>query len=228
MQSSSRQQQKSYRKGSPLYFTAGLVLSMVLVVTAFEWKTPIILHDGPIDFEKTDQEVVFDFQPVSLPAPPKPKPAGPNIEIAPDPLPTEPDVPEPPITTPPDGPVTVLPPDGIPGSGAPADATPEMPDISQAAEPANGYDAFYAYIFERVKVPDHLIRRNMDGKVYVSFVVDKDGRLTDLKIVRGFDKQLEAQILEVLQNAPAWKPAWQQGSPVKQRMVLPIAIKITH
>lgn len=229
MQSSSKPEQKSYRKGSSLYFTAGLVVSMVLIVSAFEWNTTYLLSDkGPIVLDEKNKDEVIDFIAVTIPAPPRAKP----LTTDPAPTPVEPiepvDVP-PIITAGPDDTDVLLPPPVIlPGSGAPSDFTPVMPDISQAAEPAEGYKAFYAYIYERVKVPNHLISRNQDGTVRVSFVVDRDGKITELQILKGFDKQLEEQILKILQEAPAWKPAWQHGSPIKQRMVLPITIKIAH
>lgn len=229
MQSSSKPKQKSYRKGSSLYFTAGLVVSMVLIVSAFEWNTTYLLSEnGPIELDDKGKDQIIDFIPITVPAPPRAKPLTTNIVAVPE-LPTDP-VDEPPIITdePEDNNQLMLPPGEIPGSGAPIDLTPEMPDISQAAEPAEGYKAFYAYIYERVKVPDHIIRRNQDGTVRVSFIVDRDGKITALEIVKGLDKQLEEQILKILQEAPAWKPAWQHGRPIKQRLVLPITIKIAH
>lgn len=229
MQSSSKPEQKSYRKGSSLYFTAGLVVSMVLIVSAFEWNTTYLLSDkGPIELDDKNEGEIIDFIPISMPAPPRAKPTTVNPVPAPV-LPVDPvDVPPIDINKP-DDPNHLLPPPGVlTGSAAPVDFIPGMPDISQAAEPAEGYKAFYAYIYERVKVPNHLISRNQDGTVRVSFVVDRDGKITELQILKGFDKQLEEQILKILQEAPAWKPAWQHGSPIKQRMVLPITIKIAH
>lgn len=229
MNSSTKSQQKSYRKGSSLYFSAGLLLSMVLVVTAFEWKTPFSLLEDPIEYveQKEIDKPIFD--PVVIPEKPRPKIK--SIEIAPSPDPEieNPVEKEPPIeieeTTTPYDPIT----DGLPAMGAPTEEEPVVADmVSKAAAPANGFTAFHQYIFNGLRVPDHLIARNKDGKVTVSFVVNTDGTLSDIQIVKGLDKQLEQQIIKLLQNAPAWEPAIQNGRRVRTRMQLPITITISH
>ena len=222
-------QQKSYRKGSSLYFSAGLVLSMVLVVTAFEWKTTFLLSEnGPIEIEEWDNKQIIDFQPVTLPVPPKPKVLSPNISTTPDPVITEQIIDEPPVVEEPTEPVdaTRLT-DGL-FSGTPTEETPTTARFSRAAVPANGLDAFNAYIFDRLRVPQHLIQQHVNGRVVVSFVIDTNGELTDIQIVEGLDKQLEKQIIKILQEAPAWEPAWKDGKKAKAYMQLPIVIKVTH
>ncbi|AHM62568.1 TonB family protein [Flammeovirgaceae bacterium 311] len=231
MKTPAKPQQKSYRKGSSLYFSAGLVVSMVLIITAFEWKTPYDLsEDDPNNPILTDPGPIIEFQPVFIPEKPRPKSISTEITTTKDPI-TDIDI----DITPPDidipqGPEGVdnFDPNVLFGNNKPTDAVTEMPDISQAAVPAQGYEAFYAYLYNNLKIPDHLIRQNLDGKVQVSFVVDTDGTLTDIKIVRGFDKKLEEQIIKLLQESPAWEPAWQQGRKVKVRMQLPVAIKISN
>lgn len=228
MKPSNKPNQKTYRKGSSLYFSAGLVFSMVLIVSAFEWKTPYDILNDPIPFvesSEVDKPIVVAVQ---VPAPPKPKIQTPEIIISPEPDPEEPIDKEPPVKV--DDPVDI---DDfvvdIPGLGAPVDHKPEEAImVTSAAVPAIGYDAFYKYIFDGLHVPKHLIRRNKDGQVRVSFVIDTDGSLTDIQIINSFDEQLDKQIIKLLKEAPAWKPAIKEGLKVKTRMELPITIKINH
>lgn len=222
-------QQKSYRKGSSLYFSAGLVLSMVLVVTAFEWKTTFLLSENdPIDIEEWNNKTIIDFQPITLPVPPKPKVSSPNISTTPDPVITEPIVDEPPVVEEPTEPVDINHlTEGL-FKGNPTEETPTTASFSRAAAPLDGLDAFHAYIFERLRIPEHLIQQHANGKVIVSFAVDTNGELTDIQIIKGLDKQLEKQIIKILQEAPAWEPAWKDGKKVKVHMQLPIVIKVTH
>jgi protein TonB len=232
MKTPAKPQQKSYRKGSSLYFSAGLVVSMVLIITAFEWKTPQEdFTDGPISETKDPGTDIIDFKPVRIPEKPKPKSISTEITTTKKDITTDIEI----DITPPDIEVpegdegnSDLDPNMLFGTDRPEDTVTDMPDYSEAAVPVQGYEAFYAYLYNNLKIPEHLIRQNQDGKVQVSFVVDTDGTLTDIKIVRGFDKRLEEQIIKLLQDAPAWEPAWQQGRKVKMRMQLPVAIKINN
>jgi protein TonB len=231
MQPAAKPEQKTYRKGSGLYFSTGLVFCMVLIVTAFEWKTPYkILKDEIPKFEKKDIEEPI-FKTVLIPDKPKPKieRTGGEIKIVPE-VEASKEIDKAPPIIDEDIPVdenAIL--GSLLGPGAPADDEPgEAIMVSKVAVPANGYDAFYNYIFKSLRVPDHLLSRNRDGKVYVSFVVDTDGSLSDIQIEKGFDQQLEKQIIQLLKDAPAWEPAIQQGRKVRTRMQLPITIKIAH
>ncbi|WP_224995167.1 energy transducer TonB [Cesiribacter sp. SM1] len=232
MQTPAKPQQKSYRKGSSLYFSAGLVVSMVLIITAFEWKTPHeTLADGGVIEAKDSGIDIIDFKPTFVPEKPKPKSISSEITTTEDDITPDIDI----DITPPDIEVpegtegdSELDPNVLFGNSEPEGPVTDMPDYSEAAVPAQGYEAFYAYLYNNLRIPDHLISQNRDGKVQVSFVVDTDGTLTDIKIVRGFDKKLEEQIIKLLQEAPAWEPAWQQGRKVKMRMQLPVAIKINN
>jgi protein TonB len=66
----------------------------------------------------------------------------------------------------------------------------------------------------------------VEGKVFVQFVVDKDGTLTDIKAVKGIGAGCDEEAVRVLKAAPKWKPGKQRGRPVKVRMILPITFKL--
>jgi protein TonB len=84
-----------------------------------------------------------------------------------------------------------------------------------------GIAKFYAYVGKNFKTPED---EEVSGKIIVSFVVEKDGSLTDIKIIRdlGFGTGKEAK--RVLESSPRWKPGIQNGRPVRVLYNLPISI----
>ena len=78
------------------------------------------------------------------------------------------------------------------------------------------------YIQKNVKYPPIAKEYNITGKVYVSFIVDKSGSVTDVKIVRGVDKSLDAEAVRVVKSLPKYKPGKQRGKAVRVMFTIPI------
>ena len=85
---------------------------------------------------------------------------------------------------------------------------------------------FYEYIAESLNYPDSAREKGIDGRVFIQFVVDKDGSIIDTKVVKGVDTKLDAEALRVIQNSPKWIPAVQRGKNVKVRMNIPIVFTL--
>ncbi|MCE2732976.1 MAG: energy transducer TonB [Chryseotalea sp.] len=98
--------------------------------------------------------------------------------------------------------------------------------VEETAAPVNGMDAFYKFASENLKYPGQARRMNVEGKVFVEFVVAKDGTLTNIKIVKGIGAGCDEEAVRILELSPKWKAAKQRGRPVKQRIVLPIFFKL--
>jgi TonB-like protein len=81
--------------------------------------------------------------------------------------------------------------------------------------------AFYNYVSTNFKPPSHVV---LNGNIYVTFVVEKDGSITSIKVARdlGYGTGQEAE--RILTNSPRWKPAMQNGRFVRARFSLPIKI----
>jgi len=94
--------------------------------------------------------------------------------------------------------------------------------VESPAEPIGGMQAFYKYVGDKIKYPAQARRMAIEGKVFVEFVVNKDGSLTDFKVVKGIGAGCDEEAVRVLLTAPKWKAGKQRGNPVRQRMVLPI------
>ncbi|MDW7690377.1 energy transducer TonB [Flammeovirgaceae bacterium SG7u.111] len=98
--------------------------------------------------------------------------------------------------------------------------------VEEGAEPDGGMVTFLKWVGKNVKYPNQAKRMGVEGKVYVQFVVDKDGSLTDVKVIRGIGAGCDEEAIRVLQKAKKWKPGKQRGRAVKQRIVLPVNFKL--
>ncbi|GAB3911093.1 energy transducer TonB [Mucilaginibacter boryungensis] len=95
-----------------------------------------------------------------------------------------------------------------------------------SAEYPGGVLNFYNYIGRSVKYPADDRRSNVQGKVYATFVIDKDGSLTDFKILRTPSTAMAEETLRVLKESPQWKPAEQHGIPVRQQFTIPVTFTL--
>ncbi|WP_348646758.1 TonB family protein [Flammeovirga sp. SubArs3] len=98
--------------------------------------------------------------------------------------------------------------------------------VEDPAAYPGGMGQFYKWVGQNMKYPSQAKRMGVEGKVYVQFVVDKDGSLTDVRVVRGIGAGCDEEAVRVIRKAPKWKPGTQRGRKVKQRMVLPISFKL--
>jgi len=85
-----------------------------------------------------------------------------------------------------------------------------------------GEIALCKYIANSIKYPVVAQKTGIQGKVYVSFIVDKDGGVTDVKVLQGVDPLLDREALRVVRSLPRWKPGKQRGVPVKVSYTVPI------
>lgn len=85
-----------------------------------------------------------------------------------------------------------------------------------------GIKEFYTYIGKNYKVPDV---KGLTGKVYISFVIEKDGSLSDIKVLRDVGYGSGEEAVRVLKNSPNWTPAEQNGKKVRVLYMLPISIQ---
>ena len=100
--------------------------------------------------------------------------------------------------------------------------------VEDAPSPVGGYSAFYNYVNANIKYPRQALNMHIEGKVFVQFVVDKTGELTDIHIIRGIGAGCDEEAIRIIKNAPSWKAGKQRGKPVKVRMVLPITFTIAQ
>lgn len=83
------------------------------------------------------------------------------------------------------------------------------------------------WINKNVKYPVLAQENGIQGKVYIQFVIEKDGSVTDVKVLRGVDASLDKEAVRVINSMPKWKPGKQRGKPVRVSYTLPINFTLT-
>ena len=211
-------------KKTGLFLNIGFVLSLLLVIAAFEWRSydkSDLLDLGQVN---DDFEEMTDVPLTQQPPPPPPKIRQPEIIEVPDEEEIEEEIEV-------DLDVEITEETVIEEIVFEEPVEEEDPDeIFQIVEnPASfkgGIGAFYAYVQKNMKYPSQAQRMGLEGKVFVEFVVGRDGSIADVKVLRGIGAGCDEEAIRVLKNSPAWSPGKQRGRAVRQRMVLPITFKL--
>ncbi len=94
------------------------------------------------------------------------------------------------------------------------------------AEYPGGFEAMSAYISKSVVYPEKAKADGVEGKVFVQFIVEKDGSVGDATVFRGVSPECDGMALQVVKAMPKWKPATFKGNPVRSRYMLPINFKL--
>jgi TonB family protein len=89
-----------------------------------------------------------------------------------------------------------------------------------------GNNELNKYIISNLKYPKEALKQNIYGKVFVSFVINKEGEVEDIKVIKGVNFFLDRSALDVVKNMPKWIPGRQDGVPVKMLFTIPISFKI--
>lgn len=103
-----------------------------------------------------------------------------------------------------------------------ADSTPVYADPQTLPEFVGGNTALYIYLGNTIS----LIQADITGTVYVSFMVQTDGSITDAKILKGIHPELDANVLEAIKNMPNWIPGKINGIPTATRMTIPVKFNL--
>lgn len=98
--------------------------------------------------------------------------------------------------------------------------------VEKSAEFPGGLEKFGPYLAKTIKYPAAARNKNVQGKVYVQFVVEKDGSLADMKVIRGIGSGCDEEAMRALQTGPKWKPGTQNGKAVRQQYTVPISFKL--
>lgn len=94
--------------------------------------------------------------------------------------------------------------------------------VEDEPEFPGGMEAMYQYLVSNVQYPEAAKEKKVTGKVYVSFVVERDGRITEVKLLRCPDETLGEEAMRVVKAMPRWKAGRVKGKKVRAQYVLPI------
>ena len=97
--------------------------------------------------------------------------------------------------------------------------TDEMPEFP------GGIDKMLQFIAENVRVPKCVTYASVEGRSIIEMVVEKDGTLSDFKVVRSLHKDCDAEAIRVLKTMPKWKPGMERGKPIRVKYTVPVQFK---
>ncbi len=98
--------------------------------------------------------------------------------------------------------------------------------VEQMPSFPGGPSALMKYLSENVRYPVVAQENGVQGRVVVSFVVEKDGHITDVKVVRSVDPSLDKEAARVVKSMPSWIPGKQNGSAVRVKYNVPVSFKL--
>ena len=213
-----------------LFFEIGLALALAVLLFAFEWKSSAgeVSTFQTVPEEQVKEEIIpITQQMLKPPPPPPPAPKLTDLmEIVDDAstidedleiLDAEDDSENKPVENPSD-------------FGEYGDEETGDDDIFQIVEdvPTFPFGDVSKWIAKNVKYPQIAAENNIQGKVFMNFVIEKDGSITDVKVLRGVDPALDKEAIRVIKSMPKWKPGKQRGKPVRVSFNLPITFTLTN
>ncbi len=217
---------KDLRQQSSKFFLIGLCVSVTLAITAFEWRIKqrkIIIGN----FDSADEPLIEIMPTTHEPEKPKPISIQKTIsntkksETLVEFVATKENLTDPDFSIP-QGDLKI-------DSGFYAVPLEPTIEIFTTAElmpkPVGGYELFYNQLSKNLKYPKQAQRSHTEGKVFVQFVIDRKGNLTEIKTVKGIGNGCDEEAMRVLAETK-WQPGKQRGVPVNVRMTMPIKFKL--
>jgi periplasmic protein TonB len=221
---------KDVHRMSGMFFQIGLGISIAIVLTAFEWRTEVkqvsarIMDEPPMEFtfvpntdhkEPPPPSAIKTTEPITKSIDPS------QIVLASENDPNQ--------TS--DEPVAIEPTVSIPSTYyVPTEDPEDCPTcffcvVEKNAEPIGGLASFYKFLSANLKYPRKAIQNEIAGKVYVEFIVNREGNTEELKVSRGMGYGLDEEAMRVIALSK-WNPGKQRGKPVRVKMVMPIVFTL--
>ena len=195
-----------------MFFQIGLAVTLIVVLISFEWKSydKSNYNLGDLNLDDMEEEIIpITRQEVKPPPPPPPPPE--IIEIVEDEVEIENEVEIEETETDEEEMIEIE-----------EDDEEFFMVVENMPEFPGGDLGLMKFIQKNVRYPAIAKEYNITGKVYVSFIVDKKGNVTNVKIVRGVDKNLDAEAVRVVSSLPKYKPGKQRGKAVRVMFTIPI------
>ncbi len=220
-----KSEKASLEKDKLVYVLMGLVFVLSLVYVALEWTEQEVTK-----YEVTDTEFLFEeeveIQQTSQETPPPPPPPAvqevevlnvveDNVETETIEVTTEETETEVVIAAPVEAPVEEEEEEVV---FVVVESMPEFP---------GGQQALFKYLSDNVKYPVIAQENGIQGRVICQFVVNKDGSIVDVEVVRsGGDPSLDKEAIRVIKSMPKWKPGKQRGKAVRVKYTVPVNFKL--
>lgn len=212
----------------PTWLLVGYVIVLAFMFVAFEWTRDVRIDTRGAIIENVfeqDMEMPITSQPELAPPPPPPvTPINDVLTIIDDESELEETIL---ATTEETGedveikhiPVAVE--EELPVEDEIFEVVEDKPEFSDG-----GAVGLMRYLSTNIKYPTIPQENGVQGKVTVQFVVNKDGSIVDVKVLRGVDPYLDREALRVISSMPRWKPGKQRGVPVRCKFTVPVTFKL--
>jgi len=200
-----------------LFLQIGFVVALLVVLVAFEYKSyeKVAYNLGALNLDDLEEEIIpITKQEVKPPPPPPPPPE--VIEIIDDEVEIENEIEIEDTESDEDEEIEII----------EEDDDEFFMVVENMPQFPGGDLGLMKYIQKHVKYPAIAKEYNITGKVYISFIVDKSGKVTNVKIVRGVDKNLDAEAMRVVKSLPKYKPGKQRGKAVRVMFTIPINFQL--
>ncbi len=211
-----------------LFLTLGLVVSLGIILAAFEYKTSPKKTEslGQVQMQEIEEEIIPITREQEIKPPPPPPPqvvevlniVDDDIEIE-----DELDIEDTEVTK--DMIIDVAP-VVTQKQEEEADEAEVFFIVEDMPEFPGGELALRQFIANSIKYPVIAQENGIQGRVYVTFVVDADGSVSNPRIARGVDPSLDKEALRVVSLLPKWKPGKQRGKPVRVSYTVPINFQL--
>jgi TonB family protein len=89
-----------------------------------------------------------------------------------------------------------------------------------------GMEALMDYLKANIRYPQEAKERGKQGRVIVQFIVEEDGTLTEGKVMKPVDPQLDAEAIRIMRSMPKWKPGETRGKPTRMRFTFPVSFRL--
>ncbi len=209
-----------------LFLLIGFVVVLGLMYIAFEWtKQEITVYqDTTSDVIIEDEEIVMQTVQNQPPPPPAPEPpvVTPEIVVVEEDVKTNTDAfiseskkTDVPIVAPIAPPVVDEPDDNV--VFVAVEKQPEFP---------GGIQKLYEFLGKKMNYPTAAKEAGIQGRVICQFVVNKDGSIVDVVVVKGVDPDLDAEAIRVIKMMPKWNAGEQSGKKVRVKYTLPVLFRI--
>lgn len=210
---------------SALFFNIGLVISLSLVLIAFEWKT--VENLSTVDMSQNEasfQELLEDIPPTKQPPPPPPTIQQPQIISVPDEEEIEVE-----LEIDLDVEMTeeqVI--EEVVFAEAPEEEEVQeyFTIVERMPSFPGGIANFHKFIGRKLNYPSQARRAGIEGKVILEFIIVETGEVTDVEVVRGIGFGCDEEAIRVLEASPKWNPGKQQGKAVKVKSTLAVMFEV--
>ncbi len=98
--------------------------------------------------------------------------------------------------------------------------------VEESTEFPGGKEAMMKWLSDNVKYPEIAQENNIQGRVFVTFVIERDGSPSNVQVARGVDPALDREAVRVVSRMPKWKPGKQRGRPVRQKFTIPVVFRL--